>query len=388
MLSFEIVIFSRYRDGLLQFLRTFVYKRLSRLHCRGWLRFFNETMNGKIYKYLKLIGGKRLPAPVKLLGLWAMHMFGKRTIGVFIDPVMACNLRCRMCYFSDPDKRVQMHGRMSDADLDRVEKALFHRALKLQIGCGAEPTLYPDLVDIVRRGRKAGVPYISLTTNGQLIATGKVSLMELVAAGLNELTLSLHGTDKETYEYLMPGADFENLQKLIEIVREVKKCYPSFAVRANFTVNSMNVDNLAGDRFWSLWGDGAGPDIVQLRPVQNLGKTEWTDFDHSSLKEKFSATIGAVADECRRRSITCLAPTLEQIDAVNDTQDAVSAIVEDLTYCYVSPGSCYKADFATSDSYESYHRRKHTARGLFFAAFKRNKARQRHVSKKLNYSIK
>lgn len=340
-----------------------------------------------IYKALKLIAGDRLPAPVKLLGLWAMHVCRRRTIGVFIDPVMACNLRCRMCYFSDPAKRATMHGIMTDEALDRAEKALFHRAMKLQIGCGAEPTLYKGLTELVRRGRRAGIPYISLTTNGQLFAEGRIDLMTLAEAGLDELTLSLHGTDKETYEYLMPGAQFENLVKLIDIIRQVKKRFPAFAVRANFTVNCMNVGNLEGDKFWKLWGQGAGPDILQMRPVQNLGDTEWTDFDHSALKKRYDSTIGAMAAECHRRGITCIAPTLEQIDAVDDTQDAVSAIIENLSYCYVSPDQCYKDDFAADDSYESYHRRQHTARHLLGAAFKSNKARQRETSKKLNYNV-
>ncbi len=341
-----------------------------------------------IYKILKLAAGNNLPAPLRLFGLWGMHIARRRTIGIFIDPVLACNLRCKMCYFSDAEKRARMKGILSKHDLDRVEKALFKRALKLQIGCGAEPTLYPDLEDIVRRGKVSGIPYISLTTNGQLIAEGKVSLMQLAESGLNELTLSLHGTDKETYEFLMPGAKYANLLNLIDIIREVKKRFPEFAVRVNFTINSRNVENLNGDNFWKLWGEGDGPDIIQLRPVQNLGKTEWNDFDHTSLKKNYDSTIKSIKEECKRRGITCLAPTLEQIDAVDETQDATSAIIEDLTYCYVGPDGCYKEDFdLQNDTYESYHKRQHTARRLFSAAFGGSRSRNRNVSKKLNYNV-
>ena len=69
----------------------------------------------------------------------------------------------------------------------------------------------PRLAEIIARGKNAGVPYISLITNGQLIASGKVSLPDLVKAGLNEITLSMHGTRQETYEHLMTGAKFSNL---------------------------------------------------------------------------------------------------------------------------------------------------------------------------------
>ncbi len=103
-----------------------------------------------------------------------MHSCRRRYIGVFLDPVLACNLRCRMCFFSDDTMRAGMTGTISEERLALIEHAFFHRALKLQIGCGAEPTLYPRLAEIIARGKNAGVPYISLITNGQLIASGKV----------------------------------------------------------------------------------------------------------------------------------------------------------------------------------------------------------------------
>ena len=57
-----------------------------------------------------------------------------------------------MCYFSDDEKRKEMHGNLTKQDMENIAEALFHRALKLQIGCGAEPSLYKNLVEIVRLG--------------------------------------------------------------------------------------------------------------------------------------------------------------------------------------------------------------------------------------------
>lgn len=316
-----------------------------------------------------------------------MHAAGRRVLGVFIDPVMSCNLRCKMCYFSDPAKRATMHGVISDERLDAVERALFHRALKLQIGCGAEPTLYPKLAQLIERGRRAGIPYISLTSNGQLLAAGRVNLAALVAAGLNELTLSMHGTTREVYEELMPGASYDNLLELIRQVRDIKKRYPEFKLRVNYTVNSRNVDDLGIERFGALWRETA-PDILQLRPVQQLGETEWNDFDLTPLKQKYDRTIGAVIRECQSRGITCIAPTLGQIDAVDNEQDGTSSVIENLTYCYVSPDSVYREDFdVDTDTYESYHRRHHTTRSLIRAALGGSRSRNRNISKKLNYNI-
>lgn len=37
--------------------------------------------------------GRGLPRPVKLAGLAAMFRLRRRTAGVFLDPVLACNLQ-------------------------------------------------------------------------------------------------------------------------------------------------------------------------------------------------------------------------------------------------------------------------------------------------------
>lgn len=343
-----------------------------------------------LYKLMKMAVGHGLPRPVKLTGLAAMFRLRRRTAGVFLDPVMACNLRCRMCYFSDPKKRVQMKGIMSDRQLDVCAKSIFPYALKLQIGCGAEPTLYPNLEQIIAAGRKYGVPYISLTTNGQLIGSGKCPLEPLVRAGLNELTLSLHGTTQEVYENLMPGANFETFCRLTAEIARVKRLCPDFKLRVNYTVNSLNVHDLKGDRFWNLWHEGGLPDIVQLRPVQKIGDSDWKDFDPQPLIDNYDTSIGAVAAECRKRGIMCIAPTCGQIEAVAGDQDETAALIEELTYVYVSPQSCYKDDFnPEQETYAAYHKRRHTVRRLLGAALRpASSGHGKNVSKKLNYTIK
>ena len=340
-----------------------------------------------IYRLLKTIASRHVPASVKLAGLAVMIAARRRVAGVFIDPSMGCNLRCRMCYFSDPQKRASMHGTISDEWLSLVERSLFPAALKLQIGCGAEPTLYPHLENLISRGRKAGIPYISLTTNGQLLATGKVNLEELVDAGLNELTLSLHGTSRDNYEYLMPGVKYDNLLRLIDMLASIKQHHPNFKIRINFTVNSRNLADLRGDGFWNIW-QRVQPDIVQLRPVQQMGQTDWDDFNAEPIKAAYPLTIGNVIEQCRLRNITCIAPSLEQIDSVVTEQDGTSALIEDVTYCYVSPSVCYKPDFDPSrHTFFSYARRRNTVTTLIKAALAGKKGRERNASKKLNYRI-
>ncbi|RZV67600.1 MAG: radical SAM protein, partial [Flavobacteriaceae bacterium] len=115
-----------------------------------------------IYRLLKLnrmVKNHR----IKFLGLFFLHKFNKRYLAVNLDPVLACNLRCQMCYFTDSEILKTLKGQLTDDELHRIADLIFKRALKLQIGCGTEPTLYKNLDKIVALGKKYNVPYISLT---------------------------------------------------------------------------------------------------------------------------------------------------------------------------------------------------------------------------------
>lgn len=51
----------------------------------------------KILKFNNFIKSHRL----KFFGLWLLNVLDKRYLAIQMDPVMACNLRCKMCYFTD-----------------------------------------------------------------------------------------------------------------------------------------------------------------------------------------------------------------------------------------------------------------------------------------------
>ena len=104
---------------------------------------------------------------IKFLALYLLHKFNRRYLAVNFDPVLACNLRCKMCYFTDSDYVKTLKGQFKEDDLELIAERIFKRALKLQIGCGTEPTLYKGLAKIVALGKRYKVPYISITTNAQ-----------------------------------------------------------------------------------------------------------------------------------------------------------------------------------------------------------------------------
>lgn len=338
------------------------------------------------YNALKWFGRLKNPR-FRLFGLLCLHVTGRRYIGIFLDPVLGCNLRCRMCYFSDEKRRRELHGVLPQEDLQAIGKALFHRALKLQIGCGAEPTLYKDLPGLVAQGRRYGVPYISLTSNGNLLNEEK--LRRLAAAGLNELTLSVHGLTEKTYEDLMAGGCFAKFLQLLADWRNVKRDFPHLKLRVNYTMNADNVAELV--HFERVFAD-TPLDVLQLRPIQDLGDSAYKNFSLDCIEESYDTVIRPLVEKCRQRGTVCLAPTRENLNAL-EHEEKSRDVAGELTYCHIAPNAHWRTDFDYfHDTFESYCRRTHRVRFILKELLRpgggRTASGKKERTRRLNYSVK
>lgn len=322
---------------------------------------------------------------MKLMLIAAGRKTGMRYLGVFIDPVMACNIRCRMCYFSDPAKRPAPQGLMSDAQIEALKKSVLPKALKMQIGCGAEPTLYRHLPQLIKAGKECGVPYIEMTTNGQLLTTE--SLTAAIEAGLNGITLSLHGTTRETFEYLMDGASYDKLLNLLDTLRAIREAHPEFQLRINYTVNNLNKNEITS--LWQLF-DGIRIDVLQIRPIQKLGDTAYNDFEITDYEDFIDNTVAHMAEESRRRGTITLLPSKENVEKVTHRNSRLDSLIEEATYCYISPKSCYRDDFdPAKETIKAYQYRsgisRRLLRGIFSPSLKKE-VDEVSTTKKLNYN--
>ena len=271
-------------------------------------------------------------ARLRLLGAWVCSVTQQRYFGLFLDPVLACNLRCQMCYFSDEAQRERLRGRLSMDELHAIAEVFFSRAIKLQIGCGAEPTLFTSLPKLVALGKQYRVPYISITTNGQLLSADL--LKRLVDAGLDEVTLSLHGLTQQTYEELMQGASFEQFEQTIAILAQATKQSPHLRIRINYTMNAKNIEELS---LLPALLERLPATVVQLRPVQKLGDTAWTDFSLDNLRASYSELLPTLTETLAAKGITLLYPSLEDINDWDKSPTPAQQALQDLTYCNIDP---------------------------------------------------
>lgn len=346
-------------------------------------------MTNDFYSLLKTFSKIRSPW-LRNAGVLAFYLLRKRYVGLYLDPALTCNLKCMMCYFSSEAYRHPDRTQLELDDYRHMADAIFHRVLKLQIGCGAEPTMYKDLEQLVRIGKQYGVPYISMTTNGNLLDRRRIEA--LADAGLNEITLSVHGFTKSTYEYLMKHARFEVFLRLLDDLKAVKTAHPSFRLRVNYTVNEDNVEELA---MLPQVFEGLKIDVLQVRPIQNLGDSAYKNFSLDKVRSCYDR-VYAVLDGYRKANGTLLIfPTKENLDALTDgktADDTSDEYVQNLTYVYAKPGCLWHDDFDyRNEKFEAYCRRTGYIKALLAGVmpFARHKGGSMYkTTKALNYKVK
>ncbi|MBU1626195.1 radical SAM protein [bacterium] len=144
-----------------------------------------------------------------------------------IEPTNICNLKCTICSLDKIRKPEYM-----DFDLFKeiVDKAANFGIVEVRLFLAGEPLLHKKLPEMIRYAKTKEL----LTT----IHTNATKLTEdlgrsLIESGLDILSISFHGEDKEEYENIMVGAKFDrvhenvisflNLKKEINSIRSVSK---------------------------------------------------------------------------------------------------------------------------------------------------------------------
>ena len=125
-----------------------------------------------------------------------------------------CNLRCVYCMPLQGAAYAPLEGLLTAKEIERVARAaaaIGFRKIRLT---GGEPTLRPDLVDIVERiARVPGIRDVALTTNGILLPRLAPAL---AAAGLRRVNVHVDSLDRERVARVMRWATFDDIWAGIE----------------------------------------------------------------------------------------------------------------------------------------------------------------------------
>jgi len=292
-----------------------------------------------------------------------------------------------MCYFTDADYvKKNMKGIFPEDDLENLANVNFKNALKLQIGCGAEPTLFKHNTKLITIAKKHNVPYISMVTNGNLLT--QKDIHEFASAGLSEFILSMHGVTKETYEDLMDKGVYEKFHEILGHITEEKKSNPKLRLRINYTFNQDNFHELK-DLFKSY--EQYTIDSIQLRPIDKIGETTYNNFSLKAIEKEYAEISNYLKKECVKRGIILLFPesiSRNENDSLVVKTENNSSYLLPYTYCYVSPNYYWKDDFNwKEETFSSWQNRNNWNQTLFKNIFLSKKELEKPNRNMLNYSV-
>jgi radical SAM protein with 4Fe4S-binding SPASM domain len=152
-----------------------------------------------------------------------------RPIRLWVELTSLCNYRCIMCPNKDLEKRdkgfmdLNLYRKIIDEARDFVfDINLAHRG---------ESLLHPQLIEAIAYAKKNRL-YTRLHTNGSLLT--EALSHQLIQAKLDRLSFSFDGYEKETYERIRKGGDFDktvsNIVRFLEIKKEARSKKPDTAI--------------------------------------------------------------------------------------------------------------------------------------------------------------
>lgn len=231
--------------------------------------------------------------------------FSKHSANVFFHILTRCNLTCRHCYIN-PDQ----HGdallpiETITAWLDVFVRKTSHANLIL---LGGEPTLHPQLPEIVKTARRMGYQSITIDTNGYLFHD---ILNKISPHDLDFLSFSLDGATPQTNDRIRGEGCFARCTAGIE-----QAVGRGFHTSLIFTVSRANIHELhlmpallsrfGVERFFiqviGIRGKSAGPDN---NVTTNGLQAEGLQVD----RDTWLSLIPAVAREAADLGITVTYP--------------------------------------------------------------------------------
>jgi MoaA/NifB/PqqE/SkfB family radical SAM enzyme len=184
-----------------------------------------------------------------------------------------CNRACRFCYYAyQPDLVFfDVHAIMQNIHRFRYIYEFDHCDIS-----GGEPTIYPDLLEIVKHCEKIGLKP-TIITHGQNNTETMVKSIE--DAGLDDWLLSMHGL-REGHDAAVLDKKGEGAGGWDRLVAGIK--YMKQPVRFNTTLQAYNYKELPTLAQWLI--DNQKPTVwnmIQFNPFHAWGNQEVIEFQEA-----------------------------------------------------------------------------------------------------------
>jgi len=142
--------------------------------------------------------------------------FGRQITDLRISVTDRCNFRCVYCRSADPENYREHDEILRWDELERLARIFAHLGIQKMRITGGEPLVRDGAEAFLSKLRDLGVPDISMTTNGHLLA-GRVPA--LIAAGLHRINISLDSLDPIKFEKITRTRSYDSVMRGIDAVQ-------------------------------------------------------------------------------------------------------------------------------------------------------------------------
>jgi MoaA/NifB/PqqE/SkfB family radical SAM enzyme len=163
--------------------------------------------------------------------------------------VYPCNALCPHCPYTNSNIRKEYRDApfMPEATFKKIADESGPYGAYLRISGGGEPMLHPQATELLVYAKAKGCK-IGLITNGSLF--DEDNSRALLAAGVDLIEFSVDACDRETYDIVRKGLDFQELKaNVLRMLRLRNEMRGTTKVIAS-AVNQLGVDIEAVERYW------------------------------------------------------------------------------------------------------------------------------------------
>ena len=154
-----------------------------------------------------------------------------------------CNLSCPMCF----RRHFEQDQEFMDMDFELFKKGVDECAANnlysIRLSWRGESTLHPQLFEMIRYARKAGIKEVSFLSNGS--ALNRAFSLGLIEAGLDYLTVSVDAV-RDNYNELRNPLDFaqtvRNIRELYALKEERGNGFPKVKIQGIYEYFKDDVD--------------------------------------------------------------------------------------------------------------------------------------------------
>ena len=194
-----------------------------------------------------------------------------------------CNLQCVMCRRTLEVQKSLNSGifqeEQGDMDLYVYKKVIDEAAREgvyaIHISGDGEPLLNNDIIEMIKYAREKNILDLFMHTNGTILFENVAS--ELLDAGLTRLIISIDSSDKEAYEKIRVGADFDvvvdNIKKFMELKKKRGFKYPFVRVQMVEMKNNRNQRDAYYNYFKNI--------------VDSIGRIEYVNFNKLDDRNRY-----------------------------------------------------------------------------------------------------